>query len=438
MPSSSPTQRPALTDSQDWVLEVQGLGKMYQLFDRPSDRLKQALTLGRRQYCREFWALRDLSFCAHRGEVLGVVGRNGSGKSTLLQTLSGVLQPTEGMFRRRGRVAALLELGSGFNPEFTGRENIYMNGAILGLSRRQIDRRLDQIIEFADIGPFIDQPVKTYSSGMFVRLAFSIATNVDAELLVVDEALSVGDAAFQFKCMHHMEQMVSKGTTILLVTHDVNLIRAYCTRAMYLQGGEMKFIGDCETATEMYLMEIRDLQARQFDHQVRHTEPSMGTNRLRFGDARGQIVQVTLGVGRDTRTVFRGGERLRLCVEARVDPSVSRAGILFQLRNLRGQVIYGLDTSKVNMPLTPDAEGRVAAEFEFDCDLKEGHYAVAVRLDDWSNPIECQLLEKAVNVVVFQVVRECAFNGVADLHGTVREAQGITGSVVECETGCGP
>src|SRR5271170_3493027 len=214
----------------DIAIRVSSLSKCYHIYDKPADRLKQTLLRGRRQYYREFWALKDVSFEVRRGEAVGIIGRNGSGKSTLLQLITGTIKPTTGEIEANGRIAALLELGSGFNPDFTGRENVYLNGAILGLTKRQIDERFDQIVRFADIGPFIDQPVKTYSSGMVVRLAFSIAVHVDASILVVDEALSVGDVAFQFKCLHHLESLLERGVTILLVSHDVQLVKGYCTR----------------------------------------------------------------------------------------------------------------------------------------------------------------------------------------------------------------
>ena len=405
-----------------WVLRVEKLGKMYQLFGRPTDRLKQALSFGRKQYYKEFWALHNIDFTVNRGEVLGVIGRNGSGKSTLLQILCGVLRPSMGCYHRRGRVAALLELGSGFNPEFTGRENIYMNGAILGLPRKQITERIASMIEFADIGPFIDQPVKTYSSGMFVRLAFSIATNVDADILVVDEALAVGDAAFQFKCMHHIEKMVASGTTILLVTHDVNMVRAYCTRAIYLQGGEMKFIGDCETATEMYLMEVRDAQARQFNQVVQRTGDPNGKERIRFGDSRGHIKKVTLlNQKGKVASVVKGGSTVSFDIEAHVDSSIKMPGVVFQLRNNKGQVVYGMDSFASKVAPTIDAQGDLAVRYEFRCDLQEGHYSVAVRLEDRSDPLVNLLLEKAVNVMVMEVARsERSFIGAVDLQGTCK------------------
>jgi lipopolysaccharide transport system ATP-binding protein len=230
----------------DIAIQVKNLSKCYQIYDTPRDRLKQFVVprlqglagQAPRQYFREFWALQDVSFEVKKGETVGIIGRNGSGKSTLLQIICGTLNPTSGSVETRGRIAALLELGSGFNPEFTGRDNVYMNAAVLGLSREEVDARLDEIIAFADIGEFIDQPVKTYSSGMVVRLAFAVAINVDPEILIVDEALSVGDELFQRKCFSRIEAIRSNGATILFVSHSGGQIVELCDRAMLMDSGE--------------------------------------------------------------------------------------------------------------------------------------------------------------------------------------------------------
>jgi lipopolysaccharide transport system ATP-binding protein len=237
--------------SSEIAIEVENLGKCYHIYDQPHDRLKQSLypRLQRlahaspKQYFREFWALRDVSFSVGKGETVGIVGRNGSGKSTLLQLICGTLNPSNGTIRRNGRIAALLELGSGFNPEFSGRENVYLNAAVLGLSRQETDARFDDIAAFADIGDFIDQPVKTYSSGMMVRLAFAVSINVDPEILVVDEALSVGDELFQRRCFSRIEAMRSAGTTILFVSHSGTQIIELCERAILLDAGEKIAVG---------------------------------------------------------------------------------------------------------------------------------------------------------------------------------------------------
>ena len=235
----------------DIAISVQNLSKCFQIYENPRDRLKQFVMpriqrfSGKKpkQYFREFWALKDVSFEIKKGEIVGIVGRNGSGKSTLLQLICGTLSPTGGSVQTNGRIAALLELGSGFNPEFTGRENVYMNAAVLGLSKSEVDARFDDIADFADIGQFIEQPVKTYSSGMTVRLAFFIAINVDPEILIVDEALSVGDELFQRKCFSRIEAIRASGATILFVSHSGGTVVELCDRAVLMDSGEKLAIG---------------------------------------------------------------------------------------------------------------------------------------------------------------------------------------------------
>ncbi|WP_032829586.1 ABC transporter ATP-binding protein [Pseudomonas sp. GM74] len=230
--------------SSQVAIRVSNLSKCFQIYEKPSDRLLQMLARGFKKYYREFWALKDVSFEVRKGETVGIVGRNGSGKSTLLQMICGTLNPSGGDIKVNGRIAALLELGSGFNPEFTGRENVYMNAAVLGLTKKEIDARYAEIEAFADIGQFIDQPVKTYSSGMSVRLAFAVAINSDPEVLVVDEALSVGDELFQRKCYSRIESIKAKGTTILFVSHSGNIVVELCDRAILMDAGELLLVGE--------------------------------------------------------------------------------------------------------------------------------------------------------------------------------------------------
>ena len=244
--------RPKPNEPRDLALRVQGLGKCFQIYKRPQDRLLQGLWGNRRQLFQEFWALRDVNIVLERGQTLGIVGRNGSGKSTLLQLICGTLTPTEGRVISRGRIGALLELGSGFNPEFSGRENVFLNGALLGLSQREIRSKLEAILAFADIGAFIDQPVKTYSSGMAVRLAFAVQAHTDPELLVVDEALAVGDELFQKKCYAHLDQLKRGGTSILLVTHSCAQIIEHCDQAMLLHQGRQRLWGEPKLVTSTY------------------------------------------------------------------------------------------------------------------------------------------------------------------------------------------
>lgn len=257
--SSNPYQ-PGVGDT---VICVQHLSKCYQIYDTPRDRLKQFVAprlqsmLGGkpRHFYREFWALRDTSFEIKKGETVGIIGRNGSGKSTLLQMICGTLHPSSGSIQTHGRIAALLELGSGFNPEFTGRENVYMNASVLGLSNEDIDARFEDIVNFADIGEFIEQPVKTYSSGMFVRLAFAVVAHVNPDILIVDEALSVGDIAFQNKCVLKIRELREQGTTLLFVTHDLSTMQLICDRVVWLSHGEVVMSGDPVTVCQEYYVE---------------------------------------------------------------------------------------------------------------------------------------------------------------------------------------
>jgi len=229
--------------SSNVLIKATGVCKSYHIYNQPVDRLKQILCRGKKQFYREYLALNDVSFEVKRGEVLGIVGRNGSGKSTLLQIICGTLTPSKGEVMVKGRVAALLELGAGFNPEFTGRENIYLNAVILGLSKDEINAQLEDILTFADIGEYIDQPVKTYSSGMYMRLAYSIAISIDPDVLVIDEALAVGDEAFQRKCFSRIEKIRDNGAAILFVSHSANIIVDLCSHAIFLDHGEMLLSG---------------------------------------------------------------------------------------------------------------------------------------------------------------------------------------------------
>lgn len=236
----------------NFAIKIENLSKCYRIYNKPQDRLKQALWRGKKQFFREFWALRNISFRVAPGEAIGIIGRNGAGKSTLLQLLCKTQTPTSGTIEVNGRVAALLELGAGFNPEFTGRENVYMNGAILGFTNNEMEARFEEIAAFADIGEFIEQPVKTYSSGMFVRLAFAVQACVEPEILIVDEALSVGDIFFQQKCHARMAELLKRGTSILLVSHDMLAIEKYCSEVVLLHEGECVFVGQSNVGVEQY------------------------------------------------------------------------------------------------------------------------------------------------------------------------------------------
>lgn len=248
--------------TNDIAIRIENLSKVYKIFDRPIDRMKEALHPFHKRYSRDFYALKNISFTLKKGETLGIIGKNGAGKSTLLKIITGVLTPSSGHIEVNGRIASLLELGAGFNPEMTGIENIYMNGTLMGYSKEEMDERINNIVSFADIGDFINQPVKMYSSGMFARLAFAVNAFVEPDILIVDEALSVGDNAFQIKCMKRMKELMEGGTTILFVSHDINAVRRFCTKAVWVNAGNIKVMGEVNWVVDKYVefLKIKDIK----------------------------------------------------------------------------------------------------------------------------------------------------------------------------------
>ena len=238
--------------AEDIAISVNDVSKMYKLYDNPMDRLKESLGLSRKKKYKEHYALNHVSFQVHKGETVGIIGTNGSGKSTILKIITGVLSPTGGEVSVNGRISALLELGAGFNGEYSGLENVYLNGSMIGFSREEIDAKLQSILDFADIGEFIHQPVKTYSSGMFVRLAFAVAINIDPEILIVDEVLAVGDADFQEKSRKRMMDMMHGGTTVLLVSHNIGQVREMCSRVVWIEHGQVQMAGDTGAVCDAY------------------------------------------------------------------------------------------------------------------------------------------------------------------------------------------
>jgi lipopolysaccharide transport system ATP-binding protein len=378
------------------LLDAQRLGKMYRLYARAHDRLKDSLfwRFGR-TYGREFWALRDVSFELRRGETLGVIGRNGSGKSTLLQLLSGVLQPTVGQLSIRGRVAALLELGSGFNPEFTGRENVFLNGAILGIGRAEMQERFDEIAAFADIGDFMDQPVKLYSSGMFVRLAFAVSTSVDADVLVIDEALAVGDVFFRQKCYRRLERLREQGVAIVLVSHAMTDVEQFCDRALLLVHGRTAFLGpSAEAVKEYYLRQTLDSQPRAAELASSHAGPAVfawpasdvltdvsGAPQVSRGAARCTAVAVCDAGGRP-RYAFEQGETASFLYEFELaeDIEVPVAGVV--LRTDKAVIAHGKSTLEYGseVPMAVRAGTRLRFRQDVQLGLAVGEYTFEVGL----------------------------------------------------------
>lgn len=303
------------THDDEVVIQVDNLGKSYHIYNTPKDRLKQALWQGRRQYYREFWALRNTSFEVKRGETLGIIGRNGSGKSTLLKMICETLTPTEGSVQTRGRIAALLELGSGFNPEFTGGENIAINARLLGLSEKELEGKFDEIVNFSEISQFIDQPVKTYSSGMFVRLAFAIACHSDPNILIVDEALSVGDFAFQNKCITRIKKLQSEGLTLLFVSHDLSTLQLICNRAIWIHEGKVKQVGDPVQISQEYYAMTTNKKPKETDIKNKII-PQQSTGMGEFIEA--ELVP-SLNIGSDAYYHLGSNIRIKFTIRALQD-----------------------------------------------------------------------------------------------------------------------
>lgn len=336
--------------ADDYVIRVRNVGKMYKIYERPQDRLKQML-LWRfgRHYGQDFWALRDVSFSVGRGETIGIIGRNGSGKSTLLQLIAGTLTPTEGEVEVRGRVAALLELGSGFNPEFTGRENIFMNGAILGLSQKEMEQRYDAIAAFADIGAFLDQPVKLYSSGMYARLAFAIGIHIDPDVFIIDEALSVGDVFFQSRCVRKLDEYRERGGTVLFVTHDTYTVERICDRAVLISQGQKIFEGNTADVVNTYYQLERHGAMLSAPEPIDRPSTSFEAMPLRrdftTGDGSAYIeeIAVTDLQGRPTST-FQVGEWMAVSASVRFHRDFPSFDFGIGLRDRTGVLIGGAHT----------------------------------------------------------------------------------------------
>ena len=436
--------------SSDIAIKVENLSKCYQIYDTPRDRLKQFLVPplcrlipGLRRYFptpdapvpvyhREFWALKDVSFEIKKGETVGIIGRNGSGKSTLLQLICGTLNPTAGAITVNGRIAALLELGSGFNPEFTGRENVRLTCALLGLTPEETDQRFEEIAAFADIGDFIEQPVKTYSSGMFVRLAFAANILANPQIMVVDEALAVGDMNFQAKCLTALKRLQKNGASVLLVTHDINAIKNLCSRALYLQKGVVKKIGHAPEIVEYYEQDLRlamnaEIEGKAVSTELKENEflpielkescllqlysesdcLKDNTSPFRYGSgaARIRFVDLLDSDGEPTRSLkFNQKVKIKICFVSYFDGSLS---CNYYIEDSNKNMLIGADPGLItNTYLQVKAGNRYAVVYETELPLHEGKYSIKFELTKPLLPIlSAEFLDVVNDYIVFTVER---------------------------------
>ncbi|MFJ2326633.1 ABC transporter ATP-binding protein [Pseudomonas sp. NPDC087690] len=428
--------------SSEIAIKVQNLSKCYEIYDKPRDRLLQMLSRGRKKYCREFWALHDVSFEIRKGETVGIVGKNGSGKSTLLQILCGTLNPTGGTVETHGRIAALLELGSGFNPEFTGRENVYLNATILGLSKEEIDEKYDAIIEFADIGEFINQPVKTYSSGMLVRLAFSVQAQVEPDILIVDEALAVGDAKFQARCFDRLKKLKENGTSILLVTHSSEQIVTHCDKAFLLNDGVQLEQGEPRKVVNRYLdllfgktqnSVVTELEPAVDAPETYHTpeggmdvfdtHPNYNPNEYRWGDRAATIIDFHLSAdGQEYPVAVDTGSKLKLAVFVRFDTDLVCPILGMTIKTKEGVTVYGVNSETLD---SADfrAFGRkgdiVEVELSIACELAPGDYFISLGVSTKDGE-EVTPRDRRYDSVHLQVRPTDKFFGLVNLDSSIR------------------
>lgn len=402
--------------SSDLAIKIDSICKSYEIYEKPIDRLKQTIWRGRKQFYKEFKALDNISFEVKKGDTIGIIGSNGAGKSTLLQIICGTLSPTTGDIKVEGRVAALLELGAGFNSEFTGRENVFMSAAILGLEQHEIEKRFNKIADFADIGEFIEQPVKTYSSGMYVRLAFAVIAHVDADILVIDEALAVGDAVFTQKCMRFIRSFQEQGT-LLFVSHDMGAVQNLCQSAVWLTNGYIKQIGVAKTVTQAYLqyslqkvygdaqtLDTVDANVVFADEQITEQEPgseeylstisydskmSTQENLTRASGWKTGAAEITtvklINLSSGENDVFEGGERARMVINAVAHQDLICPILGFLVKDRLAQDLFGENTLpfSATSPTPVKAGQTFKAEFEFRLPmLPNGQYVVMASLAD--------------------------------------------------------
>ncbi|MEW5975178.1 MAG: ABC transporter ATP-binding protein [Acidobacteriota bacterium] len=400
---------------------VDNVSKCYRIYDKPVDRLRELFQPSKSLH-RQFWALKQVNCRVRQGSSFGVIGENGSGKSTLLQIIAGTLQPTSGQVRLQGRVAALLELGAGFNPEFSGRENVFLNGAIMGLSNEQIQRKLPEIERFAEIGAFLDQPVKTYSSGMYVRLAFAVSVNVEPEVLLVDESLSVGDVYFQQRCIRKIRQMKEEGKTVLFVSHDMTAVTNLCDEAMWIEHGEVMAYGRPEEVVGRYMAAVtqrRDPYSGELPSDTTTAQPpsvddltsgppvvlSLPNLDRRWGNQKAEVIGVQILDERERPTdCVHHGEAIKLRVSVRFHQRVENPNLGFLLRNRLGEDICGENTSTlgIRLPAGPPSEV-MTVDFRLQIPiLHPGYYHFSVAVADGTHQeyVICDWVDNAISLLI--------------------------------------
>ena len=422
------------------AIRVDDVSKLYKLYDKPSDRLKESLGLTRKKLYKEHYALHNVSFDVKRGETVGIIGTNGSGKSTILKIITGVLNPSGGHVEINGRISALLELGAGFNMEYTGIENIYLNGTMIGFSREEIDAKMQDILDFADIGDFVHQPVKTYSSGMFVRLAFAVAINIDPEILIVDEALSVGDVFFQAKCYKKFEDFKKLGKTILFVSHDLGSISKYCDRVVLLNKGKKLAEGTPKEMVSMYkrIMVNQDraeeIAAHQMDMSSLEEEGekeikevaceglwkshyNLNPNVDEYGNGAAEIEDFAIvdENGNYTNDIIKG-TRFRLKSKVKFKQDIQDPIFTYTFKNIQGVAITGTNTmyEKKDVPLAKAGETYVAT-FEQDMFLQGGEYLLSMSCTGYKNG-DFQVYHRLYDVCSVTVVSDKNTVGFYDMN----------------------
>lgn len=419
------------------AIKVENLSKMYKLYDRPMDRLKESLGITKKKNYKEYYALNDVNMEIKKGETVGIIGTNGAGKSTILKIITGVLNPTSGNVTINGRISALLELGAGFNPEYTGIENVYLNGTMIGFSREEIDAKLQDIVEFADIGDFIDQPVKTYSSGMFVRLAFAVAINIDPEILIVDEALSVGDVFFQSKCYRKFEEFKSMGKTILFVSHDLGSIIKYCDRVVLLNKGKKIGEGDPGKMVDTYKMILAnqyvdgdmnqslESDEGEFDLPKRYDglwKEKLGINSSfqDYGDNR--IVIFDFGIfdrkGNITNVIEKN-EKFSIKLKIKINQKMSSPIFAFTIKDKKGTELTGTNTLIENINTSDFEEGEeYLITFEQIASLQGGEYLLSFGCTQFEGDT-LSVLHRLYDITYLTVLSEKNTVGYYDMYSEV-------------------